>query len=300
MGLLPMTAMAGDAKDAALDLSAALENGTYAWQAVDEDGDSVTDYYMLQNVVFEKAIMSPQYQHMTILAPAGYFTVEDGTVTGIDGEAQVNGYTAATAPVIFNNECSGWNSSTPFAPGGWHKAKGYTDNGFVYSSCGARSRNDTNGGTPGEDYENYGKAPTPVVDLKAGVMFVKANDEAIPGDKGRIFSEGTSGGGQMSSILGASGNMEEYYPYLYEAGAVGVTYDEASGTYSSEYDDSVFGSQCFCPIADIAHADLAFAWMHLNDDTDGYVDNSTHIAFRIRRRAGDRRRGPAAYFRKIL
>lgn len=46
---------------------------------------------------------------------------------------------------------------------------------------------------------------------------------AIPGDKDRIISIGTSGGGQMSSILGASGNMPEYYEYLYEAGALGVT-----------------------------------------------------------------------------
>jgi hypothetical protein len=96
------------------------------------------------------------------------------------------------------------------APGGRDSLKTYTGEGIVYVSCGARSRNDTNGKT-GESFESYGKAPTPVVDLKAGIIFLKANDDALPGSADRIFSEGTSGGGQMSSMLGASGNMEEYY-----------------------------------------------------------------------------------------
>lgn len=264
-----------DPENVELDLAVAIENGTYEWEEVDEDGDGTVDYYMLRNVAFEKNITSPQYQYMNIIVPAAYFSVEEGKVTGIDAEADINGYTASTAPIIFNNECIGWNSSTPISPGGWHSVKGYTENGFVYISCGARSRNDTNNGTVGENFEHYGKAPTAVVDLKAGVIFVKANDAVIPGDKGRIFSEGTSGGGQMSSILGASGNMEEYYPYLYGAGAVGVSYDEETDTYTSEYDDSVFGCQCFCPIADIANADLAYAWMHLDDGVTSFVDNST-------------------------
>jgi hypothetical protein len=38
---------------------------------------------------------------------------------------------------------------------------------------------------------------------------------------------------------------------------MGVTYDEATNTYSSKYDDSVFGCNCFCPIADLEYADLA-------------------------------------------
>ncbi|MDY3766334.1 MAG: hypothetical protein SO016_06490 [Lachnospiraceae bacterium] len=283
MCISPMTAFAlgedvagvADPENVELDLAVAIENGVYSWEAIDEDTDGNTDYYILRYVAYEKNITSPQYQYMNIVVPAGYFTVEDGAVTGIDKEAEINGYSADSAPIIFNNECSGWNSSTPFAPGGWRGVKGYTENGFVYISCGARSRNDTNGGTVGEDYENYGKAPTAVADLKAGLMFVRANADVIPGDKDRIFSEGTSGGGEMSSVLGASGNMEEYYPYLYAAGAVGVTYDEATDTYSSEYEDSVFGCQCFCPIADIENADMAFAWMHMNDDTAGFTDNST-------------------------
>ena len=264
-----------DSENVELDLERALSNGVYAWEEIDEDNDGVTDYHFLRNVAYEKNITSPQYQYMNIAVPVGYLTFSEGAVTGINQEAQVNGYTASTAPILFNNECAGWNSSTPFAPGGWHGIKSYIDNGFVYISCGARSRNDNNGGKPGEDYENYGKAPTPIADLKAGLIFVRANADVIPGDKERIFSEGTSGGGQMSSVIGASGNMEEYYPFMYENGAIGVTYDEASGTYASEYEDSVFGAQCFCPIADIENADLAYAWMHYDDGSVSFTDNST-------------------------
>ena len=121
-------------------------------------------------------------------------------------------------------------------------------------TAGARSRDamDENG-TPS------GKAPTQVVDLKSGVIALRANTDVIPGDMDRIISIGTSGGGQMSSILGASGNMPEYYEYLYEAGAIGVTKNE-DGTCSSVYPDDVYAAQCYCPIADIENADLAYAW----------------------------------------
>lgn len=258
-----------------LNLAAAIENGTYKYTAYDEDNDGETDYYGLLNVVFEKNITSPQYQYMNILVPAGYLTTDaDGNVTGINADAEIGGYTAATAPIIFNNECSGWNSSTPGKPGGWNKFAPYTSEGIIYISCGARSRNDTNG-LEGDEFESFGKAPTPVVDLKAGIIFLKANADAIPGNVDRIFSEGTSGGGQMSSMLGASGNMEEYYPYLYQVGAIGVEYDEATDTYTSKYDDSVYGCQCYCPIADIENADMAYAWMHYEDGITSYVDNST-------------------------
>ena len=99
----------------------------------------------------------------------------------------------------------------------------------------------------------------------------------IPGDKERIISVGASGGGQMSSALGATGNMEEYYPYLYEAGAIGVTYDEATGTYSSEYDDSVYAAMAYCPIADIENADLAYAWLRYDStlNEDGTLSGTT-------------------------
>ena len=62
-----------------------------------------------------------------------------------------------------------------------------------------------------------GKEPTSMVNLKSGVIALKANMNVIPRDKNRTVSIVPSGGSQMSAILGASENMTEYYPYLYEA-----------------------------------------------------------------------------------
>lgn len=200
-----------------------------AWE-LSADGS----YYQLKNVVYCTNVMNPTYQYMNIYVPATY----------IDG-GEVNGYTSSTAPIILENDCMGWNSSTP---GNANTA--YLAEGFVFISVGARSRNAENG---------TGKMPAPVVDQKAAVRYLRLNDAVIPGDKDKIISEGTSGGGQMSSILGATGNMDEYYPYLYEIGAAGIDY--VNGEYVSTIDDDIFASQCFCPITDLNNADLAYAWL---------------------------------------
>ena len=198
---------------------------------------------------------------------------KDGSVSFTDNE--VGGYTAKTAPIVFQNSNGGWRSGSPKGPE-------YADAlsaGMIYVSCGSRSRDAVQ-----EDGTVTGKAPVPVADLKAGVIAIRANADVIPGNKDRIISVGASGGGQMSSALGATGNMEEYYPYLYEAGAIGVTYDEATDTYSSEYDDSVYGAMAYCPIADIENADLAYAWLRYDStmNADGitkqtYLVNATQI-----------------------
>lgn len=191
-------------------------------------------YYELKNVVYCTKVVNPTYQYMNIYVPAAYLT---------GGEC--NGYTADTAPIVVENNCMGWNSS---APSGANKT--YLGEGFVYISVGARSRNAENG---------TGKMPAPVVDQKAAVRYLRLNNAVIPGDKERIVSLGSSGGGQMSSILGATGNMDEYYPYLYEIGAAGVELVE--GEYVSTIRDDIFASMCYCPIVDLNNADLAYAWL---------------------------------------
>lgn len=204
-----------------------------------------------QGVYIENNITNAEYQTMLVYVPAEYMTVNpDGSASFTD--AEIGGYNAQTAPIIFQNNNGGWRSGSPKAPE-------YSDclaAGMIYVSAGSRSRDaaDTSE-TP------TGKAPTPLVDLKAGVIALRANSDVIPGNKEHIISVGASGGGQMSSALGATGNMEEYYPYLYEAGAIGITYDEATDTYTSSYDDSVYAAMAYCPIADIENADLAYAWL---------------------------------------
>jgi hypothetical protein len=222
-----------------------------------------------QGVYMNANITNPSNQTMLIYVPAAYLNAdENGTVTGINHEASVNGYTADTAPVVYLNECGGWRSSSPRSVD-----TSYIEQGFVYVTAGARSRDAVD-----ENNIHTGKAPTQVVDLKSGVIALRANTDVIPGNMDRIISIGTSGGGQMSSILGASGNMPEYYEYLYNTGALGVTKND-DGTYSSAYADNIYAAQCYCPIADIEDADLAYAWWWVDLADAGGTYRGTFTAF---------------------
>ncbi len=218
----------------ALDLSGA------QWEK-SSDGS----YYQLKDVLFCTNVTAEKYQTMNIFVPAAYF--EDGEVCG---------YTAETAPMVLQNNCSGWRSGSA-----GNVNSTFIENGFVFVNCGARSRDAADG---------VGKAPAPVVDLKSAVRTLRLNGEIIPGDEEKIISIGTSGGGQMSSILGASGDMEQYYSYLYENGAPGLLYDEANDAYISTIDDDIFGCMCYCPIADIENADLAYAWWRFDSGATSF------------------------------
>lgn len=203
-----------------------------------------------QGVYMNANITNVNYQTMLIYVPAAYFTTDEaGTVTGINRDAVVGNYTADSAPIVYLNECGGWRSSSPRSVDA-----SYIAQGMVYVTAGARSRDAVD-----ENGLHTGKAPTQVVDLKSGVIALRANEDIIPGNKDRIISVGTSGGGQMSSIFGASGNMPEYYEYLYEVGALGITKNDDE-TYASAYPDNIYAAQAYCPIADIEDADLAYAW----------------------------------------
>ena len=228
---------------------------------------------VLQGVYINSNITNLENQTMLIYAPAEYFDVDsDGNVTGINYSNTVNGYTAKTAPIVFLNECGGWRSSSPRSC-----ETSYIEQGFVYVTCGARSRD----AMSSDGTVHTGKAPMQIADLKSGVIELRANDSIIPGDKNKIISVGTSGGGQMSSILGTSGDMKEYYPYMYEAGTLGVT-KNSDGTYSSAIPDSIFAAQNYCPIADIENADLAYAWWWVDLVDDGGINKGNITKFEKR------------------
>jgi hypothetical protein len=202
-------------------------------------------YYALRFVYYAARVVSPAHQYMNIYVPAAYLH-PDGTV---NAAGTCHGYTAKTAPIVMYNNCGGWMSSVP-----GDVNLDYIQNGFVHVNVGARSR----------DAGSVGKAPAACVDQKAAVRMLRLHDLEIPGDKEKIISCGGSGGGQMSSILGATGNMAAYYPALKEMGAAGMDL-RPDGVCVSTIPDHIFASQCFCPIADIDHADLAYAWQRYDD-----------------------------------
>ena len=114
--------------------------------------------------------------------------------------------------------------------------------GYVVVEPGARGRTLKNSAG-----EYYGTAPAAIVDLKAAVRYLRANRGRVPGDVDRIFSSGTSAGGALSALLGASGDSPIYDTYLREIGAADAS-------------DAIFATGAWCPITDLEHADGAYEW----------------------------------------
>lgn len=119
--------------------------------------------------------------------------------------------------------------------------------GYVVVIPGSRGRNSTVTRSGRTVYT--GRAPKGLLDLKAAVRYLRHFDKEMPGDAERIVTDGTSAGGAMSSLLGATGNHPDYEPYLREMGA-------------AEERDDVFAAVCYCPITDLDHADMAYEWLY--------------------------------------
>ncbi len=102
--------------------------------------------------------------------------------------------------------------------------------------------------------EYTGKAPSAIVDLKAVVKYLHFNDKKMPGDANKIISNGTSAGGALSTLLGASVNSKDYDSYLKELGAADAS-------------DSIFAVSAYCPITNLENADITYEWM-LNKVTE--------------------------------
>ena len=177
------------------------------------------------------------YETLGIFIPAAYMNAKDngdGTFTcKINNQVAVKGYTAASAPIVIPVNTPGYSAIK--APTDYVTASvSYTSTGFIYVAAGCRGRD--------------AGAPAGVTDLKAAIRYIRYNDGVIPGDVDRVFSFGMSGGGAQSALLGATGDSEDYEPYLTAIGAV------------SGVSDAVTGSMCWCPITELDYADEAYEW----------------------------------------
>ena len=178
---------------------------------------------------------------MNIFIPEAYFS--NGTI---------NGYTKDTAPIFMPNGVGGYlpgNAGEPRENDPMTKGPNAIltalSKGYVVAAPAIRGRT-----TVGDDGTTYvGKAPAFIVDYKAAVRYLRHNAHQLPsGDTEKIISNGTSAGGALSALLGATGNAKEYEPYLNEIGA------------AQERDD-IFASSVYCPITNLEHADMAYEWM---------------------------------------
>lgn len=192
-------------------------------------------------------------QKLNIFAPEEYY----------EGKT-INGYTLHTAPIFIPSSVGGYLPGPAEEPGRDHHGNLNSlfyalEHGYVVVSIGVRGRTtgrktnaffegSVKGELGSETGKMVGKAPALIVDMKAGIRYLKKNAGKIPGDVNRIFTNGTSAGGALSALVGASGNHPDYTPYLREIGA-------AEGT------DDVLGANCFCPIHNLEHADMAYEWL---------------------------------------
>ena len=110
-----------------------------------------------------------------------------------------------------------------------------------------------------------GRAPKAILDLKAAIRYLRHFDKEMLGDTERIITDGTSAGGAMSALMGATGNNPEYADMLKAMGAA----DER---------DDVFASVCYCPIIDLEHADMAYEWLYQQTDSRKALDD-THKTY---------------------
>ncbi|MCD7982263.1 MAG: hypothetical protein LUF32_08145, partial [Clostridiales bacterium] len=229
--------------------------------------NSSSDVYYQTGVVYCTDPYNTTYESFGIYVPASYMNMTsngNGTYTFVSfTDTAVGDYTAETAPIVIPVNTAGYAAQA--APTGFSSGvTTYTDEGIIYLYAGCRGRDTTDGG-----------APWGVTDLKAAIRYYRYNASVLPGDTDSIFSFGHSGGGAQSAVLGASGDSELYYPYLYSIGAAGISYDEDTDTYTSTVSDSTCGAMCWCPITSLDYADAAYEWMMGQYSSSGTRADST-------------------------
>ena len=206
----------------------------YQVRTVTADGASVT-FRAFQNIPTVERPVEPECQVVNIFAPEEYY----------NGGA-VNGYNAATAPVLFVVDMGGFMTARPKTPEDERFRRTSIFfyalcHGYVVVAAGCRGRMSKNSA-------GYtGKLPAAMVDCKAALRFIHANACAIPGDKDRIIVTGTSAGGGVAAALGLYDNDGELEEELEKLGAAKAA-------------DTVLGAALYCPVTDLDHADMAYEW----------------------------------------
>ena len=213
----------------------------YTKETLKLEGQDVA-FRAYRDVVYTAKPASVASESMSIFIPEAYFQ-KGGTV---------NGYTAKTAPIFLPNGVGGYMPGDSKEPsdsdrmsGGANASLVALSKGYVVAAPAVRGRT-----TVGDDGKTYvGKAPALLVDYKAAVRYLRHNRHRLPaGNTDRIISDGTSAGGALSALLGATGNSKEYDA---ELRAIGAAHER----------DDIFAAMAYCPITDLDHADMAYEWM---------------------------------------
>lgn len=197
------------------------------------------EYRAYENIVYVSNPADISSEILSIYVPKAY--LEGGTI---------NGYSAHSAPIFMPNGVGGYMPGPIKAP--TDKAiRGRQDatlaalaHGYVVVAPAVRGRS-----TKDENGRYVGKAPAFIVDYKAAVRYLRYNHDRLPaGDVNRIIVNGTSAGGALSTLIGASGNSHDYDLYLKYVGAASAP-------------DDVYAVSAYCPITNLENADAAYEWI---------------------------------------
>lgn len=215
-------------------------------------------YRAFKHIVYVKYPVDIEYQQMNIYIPEAYFIGKS-----------IGHYNVKNAPIFLPNNIGGYMPAEPGDLGmsrdgsGPNAASKALAKGYVVAFPGARGRTIKN-----DSGKYIGKAPAAIVDLKAAVRYLRYNDKAMPGNAEKIITNGTSAGGALSALLGASGNQKDYLPYLKAIGAANTR-------------DDVFAVSAYCPITNLENADAAYEWQFNNINDYKKIDFSNMINARM-------------------
>lgn len=244
--------------------------------------------YALENVLYCANPEDEECAVLSIYVPEAYVkeAVEnsDGTYTlTFDKDVVLTNdvgteYTVNTAPIIYQNSVDGYKEGYQLTLGtdtkgvysniacdGVSHYGDYVAAGYIFVSVSSRgvdsnlpvSDNPMAGamgtGGQGRELESQGAAPSQIVDLKAGVRYLKYNDKILPGSSDKIIAIGGSAGGSLAALLGVSGNSKLYDSYLKEIGAI------------MKSSDDIYGVRAQAPIANVELADMAYEYLHSSE-----------------------------------
>lgn len=222
----------------------------YEVKTCELDGKTIT-YRAFEGIEYcEKPV--DEIQKLNIFVPEEFYE-----------KGEVNGYTLKTVPIFMPNSVGGYMAGSASEPGknflGIINAEFEAlRHGYVVVCAGIRGRNSgmaTNeffvGGKAGNDTKKegrlVGRAPALIVDMKAAIRYLRHNRDVIPGDVEKIITSGTSAGGALSALTGATGNCEDYEPFL-------------KAICAADERDDIFAANCYCPIHNLDNADTAYEW----------------------------------------
>lgn len=198
----------------------------------------VVNFTVYTKLYFVTNVEDSTYQYMNIFVPEG---------------------ATQQSPIFLRTYVGGYMASEAGYPQAQDASGRALAEGYVLVIPGSRGRTSTV--KQGKKIIYTGRAPKALLDLKAAVRYLRHFDNVIPGDAEKIITDGTSAGGAMSSLLGATGNNAAYTPLLKAMGAA----DER---------DDVFASVCYCPITDLEHADMAYEWLYGNTESRKSLSSS--------------------------